>query len=214
MNAAAPALRWANRPQQERSQKTLERILDATEKLLREGGAEAVTIPAVAKAAKSSVGSFYARFPDKTALLRTLHERGCEETEATAAAALDPARWDDVPTADLIHLLVGFCIRIFADRRTIMLAFHRAFAGDPTFAARRTKTAKLLEGHVNALLLPRRKSFTHPHPERAVGMMLRVVTATLEQRNTLEEGGAETAIADDVLAAELTSMMKAYLGVK
>ena len=77
-------LTWVNSPQQDRSMRTLERILDATERIIRTKGVGAVTIPGVARAAKSSVGSFYARFPDKTSLLRTLHERACEQSLATA----------------------------------------------------------------------------------------------------------------------------------
>ena len=64
---AAP-LTWIDRPQQDRSRKTLERLLDATEEIIRARGIDAVTIPAVVQAAQSSVGSFYARFPTKAAL--------------------------------------------------------------------------------------------------------------------------------------------------
>ncbi|MFS8064987.1 MAG: hypothetical protein ACMG6S_01320, partial [Byssovorax sp.] len=54
--AAAP-LSWVHRPRQDRSRKTLERLLDATEEIIRARGIEAVTIPAVVQAARSSVGS-------------------------------------------------------------------------------------------------------------------------------------------------------------
>ena len=72
---AAVPLQWANAPQQDRSRQTLERLLDATEQIIRTRGVDAVTIPEVARAARSSVGSFYARFTSKAALLQTLHER-------------------------------------------------------------------------------------------------------------------------------------------
>ncbi|MDH4248846.1 MAG: TetR/AcrR family transcriptional regulator, partial [Deltaproteobacteria bacterium] len=59
---ARKELRWINRPQQMRAQHTQERILAATETLLAERDFGAVSVTQIAKAAKSSVGAFYARF--------------------------------------------------------------------------------------------------------------------------------------------------------
>jgi AcrR family transcriptional regulator len=209
--ATAP-LGWARAPQQDRSRKTLERILDATEEIIRERGVEAVTIPEVARAARSSVGSFYARFPDKATLLHTLHERACEQSIATAEAALEPARWGHLGTTALIRLFVEFAVRLFRERQPIMLAFSAALASDPGFAARRARTAAALVRLVQALLLPRRAEMQHPDPASAIAMSLRVVTATLEQRNSLELGGPEVTVADELLIDELTRMIALYLG--
>jgi len=205
-------------PQQDRSKRTLERLLDAAEELLRTGGPAALTVPAVAAAARSSVGSFYARFPDKGALLRTLHERACEQTIATTDAALDPARWQGVPTAELVRGFVAFAVRVFTERRPMMLAFSAELASDPGFARRRARCAAEIARALQGLLLERRAEIHHPDPPRAIEMSLRMVTAVLEQRNGLEAGHAggvpETAITDDALAAELTRAVLGYLEVR
>lgn len=210
----AGPMQWVKVPQQERSQKTLARLLDGAERIIRERGLDAVTVPEVARVAGSSVGSFYARFPDKKALLDTLHERACAETLVTAEVALDPALWKGASLDQMIRVMIGFAVRSFGSRKTIMNAFNQAFAGDPGFAARRARTAVALGQRVTSFLLARRESMGHPQPELAIPMALRVVAATLEQRNALDLAEVpEIAVADAVLEAELVRLVEGYLGV-
>jgi AcrR family transcriptional regulator len=74
-------------PLQDRSRKTLERVLAAGWSLLEEGGPDALTVQLITKRARTSVGSFYARFQGKDDLLRYMGED-----------ALDRAatRWEEV----------------------------------------------------------------------------------------------------------------------
>lgn len=212
---AAAKLSWVHRPRQDRSRKTLTRLLDATEEILRARGIDAVTIPAVVQAAQSSVGSFYARFPNKAALLSTLHERACEQSVATAEAALDPARWGDVATADVVRTFIGFVVHLFRERRSMMLAFTTTLAMEPGFAQRRARAATEIASLVRAFLLERRASIGHPFPERAVDMSLRAVTATLEQRNAFDASGvADVAVEDAMLVEELSRLVLRYLDVQ
>lgn len=212
--AAAP-LSWVHRPRQDRSRKTLERLLDATEELIRARGIDAVTIPAVVQAAQSSVGSFYARFPNKAALLSTLHERVCEQSVATAEAALDPSRWRGVATPDVVRTFVGFVVHLFRERRSMMLAFTTTLAMEPGFAQRRARTAAAIGRLFRALLLERRASIGHPFPERALDISLRAVTATLEQRNAFDASGvADVAVEDAALIDELSRLVLRYLDVQ
>ena len=64
------------------------------------------------------------------------------------------------------------------------------------------------------MVLQKRTQIGHPDPERAIAMALRVVTATLEQRNAFAVSGlAEVDVADEVLVTELTRMVRVYLGL-
>jgi AcrR family transcriptional regulator len=212
--AAAP-LSWVRRPQQDRSRKTLERLLDATEEIIRDRGIDAVTIPTIVQAARSSVGSFYARFPNKAALLSVLHERACEQSIATAEAALEPSRWRGVATSDVVRTFVGFVVHLFRERRSMMLAFTTTLALEPGFAQRRARTAAVIGRLFRALLLERRASIGHPSLDRAVDMSLRAVTATLEQRNAFDESGvADVAVEDATLVEELSRLVLRYLDVQ
>ena len=62
-------------PLQERSARTLERIVQATEELLRTKSLEQVTIREIVQRAKCPIASFYARFKSKDDLLPHLYER-------------------------------------------------------------------------------------------------------------------------------------------
>lgn len=215
MREGDAALRWVRAPQQDRSKRTLERLLDAAEGIIRDRGVAALTVPAVAQAAQSSVGSFYARFADKDALVRTLHERACEQSILTAQAALDPARWEGIPTADVIRAFVGFAVRLMGERRPMMLAFSAELASDAGFAARRARTAAAIGKALHGLLWPRRAEIGHPDPDRAAGMALRMVTGALEQRNGLDAGDVpEVTVTDEVLIDELTRAVLRYLDVR
>src|SRR5215472_5444023 len=85
-------------PKQARSERTLQRLLDAAEALIKEKGHAAVSIPEIARRAHSSVGGFYARFRDKNELLRALEERHFRELEQRVEALADASRWENAPT--------------------------------------------------------------------------------------------------------------------
>lgn len=205
--------RRVNAPRQARSQRTLENLLDAAERILLACGLEAVTVPEVVREAGSSVGSFYARFPDKRALLETVHERACAQTLERADALLDPSRWADVPLDAIVETGVRIAVEIHGSRRNIMNAFAQAFAGDPGFAARRARSAKAIRDRLARLVLTKRDEIAHHDPELAIEMSLRAVTATLEQRNAFAVSGLPEVEAEDhVLIEELTRMVRTYLG--
>jgi AcrR family transcriptional regulator len=62
-------------PRQNRSQASMERILDAFEKLLRKGSYESITINDIAAESATGAGSIYARFDGKRSILLALHAR-------------------------------------------------------------------------------------------------------------------------------------------
>lgn len=208
-------LDWVHAPRQERSQKTLEKLLDAAEELIREGGLDAVTVPAVVARAESSVGSFYARFPDKGALLETLHERACNQTIWTFERALEPSLWEGRSLESIIAAMVAFSVRTFGSRRSIMTAFHRALGHEPVYAERRARNGVELAKLVTTLFEQHRARIGHPSFDDAIPMALRVLTATLEQRNGFVASGvAEVDVPDEVLERELVRMILAYLDVR
>jgi len=62
-------------PRQRRSAETFERLVSAAERLLVEGGPEALTVQELVRRADSSVGSFYARFDGRDTVLRYVQDR-------------------------------------------------------------------------------------------------------------------------------------------
>lgn len=75
-------------PRQERSRRTVERILDAAARVFHEQGYAAATTNDIADEADVSVGSLYQYFPNKDALLVALTARHIEDTTAGLADLL------------------------------------------------------------------------------------------------------------------------------
>ena len=63
-------------PQQKRAQASLARMMEATEALLIERGAEGFTLGEVSRVGKVSIGSIYFRFDSKEALFKAVIEQG------------------------------------------------------------------------------------------------------------------------------------------
>jgi AcrR family transcriptional regulator len=69
-------------PSQARGQRTLTRIVEAAERLLKQRAFEDITISDIITEAEVSTGSFYARFPAKEALLPYLYDLYNAEIDA------------------------------------------------------------------------------------------------------------------------------------
>lgn len=213
-SSSVPPLRWIKPPQQARSKKTLERVLDAAEDVIRERGVAGLTVSEVVRRAGSSVGAFYARFADKEGLLATLHERTCDEALATAALALDPGRWQAADIASIIEEVVRFTATQCEERHGLMLAFLALAASDVSYARRRA----VLEGKIGALLghllHERASEIAHPDPRLAADVTVRMVLATLESDTLARRiSSTEPAPKDEVLASQVAQAVVAYLGV-
>src|SRR6058998_101398 len=99
-------------PKQARSERTLQRLLGAAQALINEKGHAAVSIPEIARRAGSSVGGFYARFRDKSELLRALEERHFIEVWQRLEALADARRWENVSTAQVVEAAVGELVSV------------------------------------------------------------------------------------------------------
>ncbi len=76
------------RPQQRRSQATVEAVLDAVVRILKRDGIDAVTTNRIALVAGVSIGSVYQYFPDKRAIFSALHDRHVEDIRRVIERAL------------------------------------------------------------------------------------------------------------------------------
>ena len=206
-------LRWIRPPQQARSQETLERLLDAAETLVAEKGFADTPVAEIARRAGSSVGAFYARFPDKDALLHALYERYYEQAIATADAALEPARWEGARIPEILASVVRFLVSIYREQNGLIRAFVVRNHTDAAFQARRQRLSHYVSERLSALLLERRAEIAHPDPERAAAFGLTLVFSTLESALLFGElrSGA-LVLSDDDVATELTRAYLSYLG--
>ncbi len=166
-------------PQQQRSRKTLSAISQATKRLLEKHTFAELTIEQIVKEAGTSIGSFYARFKGKRALLHHLHEEYAQasRTDVQNFVALMDGRTLDLDTfADI--WIPEVVQSHFANRGIFRAAMIETF-DDPQFAIR---AGKLLR-HVSTKLArvvadPSRSRDDHVHN---IEQSMRVVMAVLDQ---------------------------------
>jgi AcrR family transcriptional regulator len=176
---------------QDRGRKALERLLGAAEKILESGGLEKATVPAIAARAGMSVGNVYKRFPDKDSLLRAIYERFFAEALAANEFALDPAKWEGIPTTEVLSTLVTGMIEGYGSRRALVraLLLYAQTHGDADFRAHAEEIRLRTLGLFERLLRDRRADIGHPHPERAIRFVVTLLAHTLENAVMSEGGG-------------------------
>jgi len=211
----APLLQTVSGPKQARSERTLQRLLDAAEALIKEKGHAAVSIPDIARRARSSVGGFYARFRDKNELLRALEERHFIELSERVEALADARRWRNASTADIVEAAVDELVTITRERRQMIAAFLVRAIEDPVIREGGLRFRRRVEERIGALLLPRRAEMSHPNPALAIDLGIQTAFALMQQHVLIEETqvGGRT-LSDDELRRELATMFLRYVGIE
>lgn len=100
-------------PRQARSKAMVEALIEATARVLRSEGAEAVSTNRVAAVAGVSVGSLYQYFPGKDALIYAVLERQERAQLALLAGVLAPSLDEALP--DLVRRVVAALVRFHRD---------------------------------------------------------------------------------------------------
>src|SRR6202171_3387872 len=155
---------------QERGRHSLERLLAGAERILESAGLEGATVPAIASRAGMSVGNVYKRFPDKDSLFRAVNDRFFSDAFAANEFALDPAKWEGIPTTEVVSTLVTGMMEGYRSRRPLIraLLLYAQTHPDDEFRSHaeelRLQSLELFE----RLLRDRRADVGYPHPERAI----------------------------------------------
>jgi AcrR family transcriptional regulator len=93
-------------PRQDRSQETMNRILDAFERLLRSRPYAKLMINDIAREAKTGAGSIYARFRDKRSILLAVQDRLRNRAREHFAELYDPRCWADTSLEKALERVV------------------------------------------------------------------------------------------------------------
>jgi len=200
-------------PQQDRSRKTLDRLLQATITTLEKEGLDACTLPRIATTAGVSAASVYRRFADKDALLRAtfLH---ILETNTPTQPALEKELLRSTLQETAERIIAGLLRQHRANPH-----LHRArtrFLETQTDSDFPTKLLTLLAANnqaLAALLLHHRERIRHPEPDRAATIAILTITASIESIVTTPKSLWQVTLplTDKQLTAELTRNVVAYL---
>ena len=206
------ALMHYNPPKQRRSQESLERILDAAETLIRERGFEQMTIAEVVQRSGSSVGSLYARFRDKLALLQAVQVRYHARVENAIAAEFS----GESPQDECLRDAAARIVRVLSDYLLHEPELFRAFilqaVFDPTVRAQGEAANAKRRERVANVLLQHRAEIRHADPEMAARWFYSICMAFLRERMTFGAAAELSGgFADEVMRAELTRTVIGYL---
>lgn len=203
---------WVRPPSQARSQETLERFVQATRELLEERSFEEITVADIVARAERTVGSFYARFEDKDAVLRVLLDQLDERIRDLVRAFCDPVRWDGAPVGEFVAESVKLNVHAYRRSATLFRAALAAAATDPDFRERRRATMQFSAEAQKRFLLTRRDELDCADPARASDAMFEQLTATLDHELLYGRFTLTSPATDGELIDELTIRALRVLG--
>jgi AcrR family transcriptional regulator len=204
---------WVRAPRQARSQATLERFVDATRQLLEERSFEDITVADIVSKAERTVGSFYARFEDKYAVLHVLVDRLDERIRSLVASFCEPARWEGASVEDFVSQSVSLSVLAYRRSNSVYRAALTAAATDERFRNRRIATMRSCAEHHKTFLVGRAGELGCADVERASDRMYELVTAMLDHELLFGRFTTTAPASDVALVAELTQQCLAILGV-
>lgn len=190
------------RPQQERGERRVEAILDAAAALIAEGGAESLTMQALADRAQTSKGSLYHFFADLEGVLCALADRHTAAITAMSAGLIADTTvdWAKLSCAETI------------DRFLAPLSYLEAHPD--LLALARTS---LVRGHATRRLTPYRDLAVHVLRQRCPAIGARQRQAAAGTMVAIVDGVVGYALrSDDMrptqMMTELRRALCAYLG--
>ncbi len=201
------------KPKQDRSRETEARLIAASLNLLRKGGLEAFTVPALAAEAGVAVGTLYRRFADKAALLQQVFE-----ALIAASETCDPQEPFPAKTTDIAEFVDGMVSQLVVSCQTDARIFFalQQFARthpDPQFRKR-----VLASGAAGRLRLARALAELPQMKAQADGAekaQFAVFSCTLMLRAALldahDQADSPPTVDAEQLVRQLKAMLLAYL---
>ena len=154
---------------QRRSQRSLERIVEALDALIEEKTFEEITVTEVCKRAGVAVGTFYDRVGNKDALLEHLRRRFYAEIVANIEQAFAPGRFDGVSPAGMLAINAREMVALHRRRQGAIRATIVEARRSAAFAAHaRELNASLMQRVTAAWLRKREALWPGREPEQLV----------------------------------------------
>jgi AcrR family transcriptional regulator len=204
---------WVRVPRQARSQATLERFVEATRQLLEQQSFEDITVADIVQRAERTVGSFYARFDDKYAVLHVLTDRLQHRIADVVRAFCDPVRWDGAPVYDFMVESIRLNVQAYRRAGPLYKASLQASVTDERFRRRRMETMRLCAELQKQLVVSRAHELGCADPVRASDMMFELVSATLDHELLFGRFTDTYPQTDAELIAQLTEQCSHILGL-
>lgn len=207
-------LEWVNPAKQERSERMIDALLDAAERLVAEKGTDATSIADIASLAQCSVGAVYHHFKDKNELQRALFNRMTKRMQATSETALDPARWEGATVLDIFRGYLEFSLEVARENPGHKQAVHEIANNDASMQALLKKLEAEMYSKLRQLLMLRKNEVRHPDADFAIRFSIDQCSAIIRMRREKNLLAAQTATRSDAKIVEQTiKSIAAYLEI-
>jgi AcrR family transcriptional regulator len=211
----AATARWRCAPPiQARSRETVDRFALAAEALLRTRSFEEIGVQDIVRHAGRPIGSFYARFASKEALLPLLYQRYHDGLETLVAARLARVPWTKLDFVRTVEAFVEFVIGIYSERPWLIRALALFARSRPEALPQDlVEQRRAVYEPVNAVLLRHRARFAHPDPEAAVRFTVFFALSVAREKLLFAEAPQSrlTPMRRAALRDELVRVVHAYL---
>lgn len=199
---------------QERSRETQDRILRATENLLEKETFEAISIRRIISEAETSIGSFYARFRDKDALLPVMYAKYEQQLESQLIKLRKST--DNAQSLDeLVEMIVQHFLERYGEIPNLSRALYEYGTREPRSAEskRLAKTRRKQYSFLLDNLMRFQSDITHTDPERAVelGLYFMIVACRNRLLYPLAPMTRTLKISQKELKLELERLLTGYL---
>ena len=199
----------AHPAKQERSQRNLERIIQAAENVLSRDGWEAFTMKAVAEEADASVGGIYRRFANKEQLLRAIKDNVLNRADAMHRSI---AVYQAKDLADAIEHYVRYRIEALTGYADILKKILDAQQGDVVMHNRGRQSVQVGLRTFRSMVGPFRAEIRQADPEQAVELAFYIFNATVLRK--VQGYPSETLFEHldwELLKSELSLVLLRYL---
>ena len=211
---AIPARFRSAPPVQGRSRETLDRLAEAVESLLLTRSFADIPVQDIVERAGSSVGSFYARFGSKEALLPHLYLRYHDRLEGHVQARLRRVDWDRLDFPDTVAAFVDLLISTYDERRELIrvLALFARQHPDALPADVVAHRRRIYEPFVR-ILLRHRDSVVHAEPEAAIRFGIFLASSLAREKILFADAphSRVTPLSREALRRESTRALLSYL---
>ena len=210
--------RWLRKtPAQQRGHDTVEAFASAAEELLRTRPFEDIAIRDIVGRAGRPIGSFYALFASKEALLPLLYQRYHEGLQSVFAAELGRVTWRSLDFDATVAAMVDLVMLQYEERPWLIRAlalFSRQTpeALPPDTVERRGRVYDQLV----KVLIRYRARIAHPDPETAIRFAVFAASSIAREKMLFGEAPLSriTPMDRQVLREELVRLVRSYLAAE
>lgn len=166
-------------PRQQRSQRTMDRVMKALEELLDEKPFERITMVELAQRSQTGTSSIYARFKDKNSLVLGVHGRLAELVFPCLRKLTDPSRWEGKSLDLMLSASIDAAVKFYRQHSHIVRA--ALLVDQPFVYERQRQVLQFASDSFTALVLEMMPGGNRKAMVQAIETAVRMVSAVMHQ---------------------------------